>query len=200
MDVLLSYAGDKIAKMLDKRIVEHLKNGGWCRLSVTCIYGGRVCWNSMLWVAIGFIYVFCIGTMEDLHCSAPPVSPPPPAHKPDCSHPQLTTDTNTDTQSDLPPQKVLLYIILVCRYLVPNELSMLGNGNMLFNPEPTIDLFSFNSHLVQSRLKIDVTPIIAYTRLHPLVGKSYCCPIAVTQIRADLRRQQSSTIAKSCHP
>ena len=58
-----------------------------------------------------------------------------------------------------------------------------------------IDLFGFNSHLVQSRLKIDVTPIIAYTRLHPLVGKSYRRPIAVTQIRADLRCQQSSATA-----
>ena len=64
----------------------------------------------------------------------------------------------------------------------------------------TIDLIGFNSHLVQSGLKIDVTPIIAYTRLHPLVGKSYLFPIAVTQIRADLRCQQSSAIAKSCHP
>ena len=36
--------------------------------------------------------------------------------------------------------------------------------------------------------------------LHPLVGKSYRRPVPVTQIRADLRRQQSSATAKSCHP
>ena len=48
------------------------------------------------------------------------------------------------------------------------------------------------------RLKIDVTPPLY--RLHPLVGKSYRRPIPVTQIRADLRRQQSSATAKSCHP
>ena len=34
-------------------------------------------------------------------------------------------------------------------------------------------------------------------RLHPLVGKSYCRPIAVTQIRADLRCKQSSATAKN---
>ena len=61
-----------------------------------------------------------------------------------------------------------------------------------------IDLFGFNSHLVQSRLKINVMPIIS--RLYPLVGKIYHCPIAVTQIRTDLRRQQSSAIAKNLLP
>ena len=30
-----------------------------------------------------------------------------------------------------------------------------------------VDLFGFNSHLIQSRLKIDVTPIIAYTGYTP---------------------------------
>ena len=63
-----------------------------------------------------------------------------------------------------------------------------------------INLFGANSHLVQNQLKFDVMPIIVYTRLYPLVGKSYRLPIAVTQIRADLRRQQSSAIAKSCYP
>ena len=63
-----------------------------------------------------------------------------------------------------------------------------------------IGLFGFNSHLVQSQLKINVMPIIAYTRLHPLVEKSYCRPVVVTQIRADLRCQQSRAMAKSCHP
>ena len=33
-------------------------------------------------------------------------------------------------------------------------------------------------------------------RLYPLVGKSYRCPIVVTQIRADLRCQQNSATAK----
>ena len=50
----------------------------------------------------------------------------------------------------------------------------------------SIDLIGVNSHLVQSRLKIDVTPIIAYTGYTPWWEKSYRRPIAVTQIGADL--------------
>ena len=58
------------------------------------------------------------------------------------------------------------------------------------------------SHLVQSRIKIDVTPIIdrlLLIQVTLLAGKDCRRPIgAVTppQIRADLRRQQSSAIAK----
>ena len=57
------------------------------------------------------------------------------------------------------------------------------------------DLFSANSHLVQK-----CYAHYRLYRLHPLVGKSYRCPIPVTQIRADLKCQQSSATAKSCHP
>ena len=35
-----------------------------------------------------------------------------------------------------------------------------------------------------------------FYKLHPLLGKSYHCPITVTQIRADLRCQQSGATAK----
>ena len=102
-------------------------------VTCTCIYGeGMLEFYIYIMGSHWFhLRIFFIGTMEDLHCPASPVSPqPPPAHKPDCSHSQLTTAaTNVDTQSDLPPQKVLLFIILVCTgYLVPNELSMLHNG------------------------------------------------------------------------
>ena len=37
----------------------------------------------------------------------------------------------------------------------------------LYVASPPIDLFGANSHLVQNRLKIDVTPIIAYTGYTP---------------------------------
>ena len=53
-----------------------------------------------------------------------------------------------------------------------------------------IDLFGANSHLVQSRLKLDVTLIITYTGYTPWWEKSYRHQITVTQIRADLRCQQ----------
>ena len=42
-------------------------------------------------------------------------------------------------------------------------------------------------------------PIVAYTRLHPLVGKSYRRPIAVTQIRADLRRSLVPRLSTQLH-
>ena len=43
-------------------------------------------------------------------------------------------------------------------------------------------------HLVTAKCVLNI--IYLSYRLHPLVGKSFRRPIAVTQIRADLRRQQ----------
>ena len=43
-------------------------------------------------------------------------------------------------------------------------------------------------HLVTAKCVLNI--IYLSYRLHPLVGKSFRRPIAVTQIQADLRRQQ----------
>ena len=48
---------------------------------------------------------------------------------------------------------------------------------------------SANSHLVQNRLRIDVTPIIG---LHPLASKSYHHPMALIRIRANSSRPKAA--------
>ena len=61
----------------------------------------------------------------------------------------------------------------------------------------TFSVQPLTSFRIDSKLILRPLSIIQVT---PLGGKSYRRPISVTQIRADLRRQQSSTTAKSYHP